>query len=246
MALEFQIGRRFNSARTPDHLASTDRAYESAACPQQRTDRLIMKLYWSSRSPFVRKVMVAAHELGLAQQISTERVVVSAIKPNTEVMTHNPLAKLPTLILDDGSALYDSRVICEYLGSLKPQPQLFPAAGPERWAALRQQARADGLLDTLILWLMERAKPADQLQTALIEGSRMKLRAVLDAMEKDAGALDRQALGIGHIATGVALSYLDFRFAAESWRTDRPKLDAWHATFAKRPSMIATEHADVY
>ena len=182
-----------------------------------------MKLYWSSRSPFVRKVMVVAHELDIAEKITSERVVVSAVKPNTDVMAHNPLAKLPTLILDDGSALYDSRVICEYLASLKPQPQLFPAAGQERWAALRQQARADGLLDTLILWLMERAKPAEQQQAALIEGSRMKLRAVLDAMEKDAGALEQQAFGIGHIATGVALSYVDFRFATENWRTGRPE-----------------------
>ncbi len=205
-----------------------------------------MKLYWSSRSPFVRKVMVAAHELGLAGKITTERVVVSAIKPNADVMAHNPLAKLPTLILDDGSALYDSRVICEYLASLNAQPQLFPAAGEERWAALRQQARADGLMDALILWLMERAKPAELQQAALIEGCRMKLRAVLDAMEKDAGGLERQAFGIGHVATGVALSYVDFRFAVENWREGRANLAAWHVTFAKRPSMTATEHADVY
>jgi glutathione S-transferase len=233
-------------AHTPAHLASTDAASEGIARRQQRMDCSVMKLYWSSRSPFVRKVMVTAHELGVAPQITTERVVVSAIKPNTDVMVHNPLAKLPTLILDDGTALYDSRVICEYLASLKTQPRLFPASGEDRWAALRQQARADGLMDTLILWLMERAKAAELQQTTLIEGCRMKLRAVLDAMEKDAGALERQAFGIGHIATGVALSYVDFRFAAETWREGRPKLAAWQTTFAKRPSMTATEHADVY
>ena len=78
-----------------------------------------MKLFWSSRSPFVRKVMVTAHELGLAGQIACERVVVSASAPNAAVMQHNPLGKLPTLVLDDGSALYDSPVICEYLASLR-------------------------------------------------------------------------------------------------------------------------------
>jgi glutathione S-transferase len=205
-----------------------------------------MKLFWSSRSPFVRKVMVVAHELGLAEQIACERVVVSAIRPNTDVMAHNPLAKLPTLILDDGSALYDSRVICEYLASLKSQPQLFPGPGPQRWAALRQQARADGLMDALIVWLMERAKPVEQQQAALIDACRLKLRAVLDAMEKDAGAMQSESFGIGQIATGVALSYVDFRFAAENWRTGRPSLAAWHTPFAKRPSMVATGHADVY
>ena len=210
-----------------------------------------MKLYWSSRSPFVRKVMVVAHELGLAGQIVTERVLVSASKPNAVVMAHNPLGKLPTLILGDGQALYDSRVICEYLASLQPQPQLFATDGPARFAALRRQALADGLMDTLLMWLMERAKPAEQQQPALIEGCRLKLGAVLDTMEKDAadqgeGGLQRAAFGIGQIATGVALAYLDFRFEPETWRVGRPNLAAWHAPFLERASMRATQHADVY
>ena len=212
---------------------------------------LTMKLYWSSRSPFARKVMVVAHELGLADRIERERVVVAAVKPNTDVMAHNPLGKLPTLLLADGAALYDSRVICEYLGSLKPDARLFPADGTERMAALRRQALADGVMDALILWLMERAKPAELQVAALIAGCRLKLIAVLDAMEKDAApgeadSLPKSPLGIGQIATGVALSYLDFRFAAETWRAGRPNLTAWHRDFAARPSMTATEHADVY
>ena len=96
-----------------------------------------MKLYWSSRSPYVRKVMVVAHEAGLAEQIELERVVVSAYLPNTELLTTNPLGKIPTLVLDDGTAVYDSRVICEYLDGLHQGPRLFPQAGPERLQALR-------------------------------------------------------------------------------------------------------------
>jgi glutathione S-transferase len=184
--------------------------------------------------------------LGLAEKITCERVVVSAMKPNTDVMAHNPLGKLPTLILDDGAALYDSRVICEYLASLKPDARLFPEAGPARLTALRRQALADGLMDALILWLMERAKPAGAQQPALIDGCRMKLRAVLDALEKDAPGLQSTPFGIGHIATGVALSYVDFRFAAENWREGRPQLAAWHKPFDIRSSMIATVHADLY
>ena len=84
-----------------------------------------MKLFWSSRSPFVRKVMVAAHETGLAPRLRTERVVVGANKPNAEVMAVNPLNKIPTLVLDDGTALYDSRVICEYFDSLHEGAKLF-------------------------------------------------------------------------------------------------------------------------
>src|SRR5262245_9127917 len=85
-----------------------------------------MTLLWSSRSPFVRKVMVAAHEAGLAQRIRPQRVVVSANKPNPEVMAANPLNKIPTLILADGSALYDSRVICEFFDTLHEAAPLFP------------------------------------------------------------------------------------------------------------------------
>ena len=133
-----------------------------------------MLLYWSSRSPFARKVMVVVHELGLADQIRTERVVVSALKPNTQVMVLNPLAKLPTLVLDDGTAMFDSTVICEYLASLASARALYPASGPQRWTALKRQSLADGLLDTLLMWLMERAKEPGQQLPALIDGCRIK------------------------------------------------------------------------
>ena len=106
-----------------------------------------MKLLWSSRSPFVRKVMVAAHEVGLADRVRTERVVVAANKPNADVMALNPLNKIPTLVLDDGTVLYDSRVICEYLDTLHDGPKLFPPDKTARWPALRRQAlgrRPDG------------------------------------------------------------------------------------------------------
>lgn len=205
-----------------------------------------MKLFWSSRSPYVRKVMVTAHELGLVGRITTERVVVSASNPNLDVMAYNPLAKLPTLVLDDGSALYDSRVICEYLDALHDGPKLHPPAGQARFTALRRQALADGLLDTMLVWLLERIKPAEQQQLALIAACRVKLQSVLSSMERDAAALASDPFGIGQIATGTALSYVDFRFDDERWRDAHPKLAAWHASFAKRPSVTATEHANVY
>ena len=96
-----------------------------------------MKLLWSSRSPFVRKVMVAAHEVGVAGRLATERVVVAADKPNPGVMALNPLNKIPTLVLDDGAVLFDSRVIAEYLDTLHDGPKLFPAEPAARWRALR-------------------------------------------------------------------------------------------------------------
>ena len=90
-----------------------------------------MKLHWSPRSPFVRKVMIAAHEAGVAARIDCVRSVAASTRPHPELMRDNPLSKIPTLVCDDGVVLYDSRVICEYLDTLHDGPKLFPAE-PER------------------------------------------------------------------------------------------------------------------
>jgi glutathione S-transferase len=204
-----------------------------------------MKLYWSSRSPFVRKVMVFAHETGLAGRIDCVRTSVAPTKPNPDVMADNPLNKLPTLVTADGP-VYDSRVICEYLDTLHDGARLFPPSGPERLAALRRQALADGMLDFLVLWYGERQRPTDHQSAPHLEAYRRKLASSLDALERDAEALGAAPFGIGAIAIGCALSYVDFRFAGEDWRAGRPQLATWHAEVAQRPSMTATEHADVY
>jgi glutathione S-transferase len=205
-----------------------------------------MQLLWSSRSPFVRKVMVVAHEVGLAERIACTRTRVAAMQPNAEVMAHNPLSKLPTLITDDGGALYDSRVICEFLDGLHDGTRLFPAAGPGRIEALRRQALGDGMMDFLLLWLGERGRPAAQQSAPLIAACRTKLGATLDALEAEADALAKAPLAIGHIAIACALGYADFRFPDEAWRNRRLRLAAWHEVIAARPSFKATEHADVY
>ena len=111
-----------------------------------------MKLHWSPRSPFVRKVMVAAHDIGVADQIECVRTVAAMMKPHPDLMIDNPLSKIPTLVLDNGTVLYDSAVICEYLDHLHNGPKFFPVAFEERMTALRRQALGDGLLDALVLW----------------------------------------------------------------------------------------------
>ena len=148
-----------------------------------------MKLFWSSRSPFVRKVMVTAHELGLAEQIRTERVVVSAAAPNTDVMAANPLNKIPTLMLDDGSALYNSRVICEYLDTLHNGRRLFPAEANARFAALRRQALGDGLMEVIVLRLGEQGRPLANQSEKHLAAYRLKISATLDRLEREAGEL---------------------------------------------------------
>src|SRR4029077_4905038 len=119
-----------------------------------------MKLHWSPRSPFVRKVMVAAHDVGVAGRIECVRTVAAMMKPHAELMIDNPLSKIPTLVLDDGTVLYDLSVICEYFDGLHNGPKLFPASPPQRMTALRRQALGDGWLDALVLWRGELMRPA--------------------------------------------------------------------------------------
>jgi glutathione S-transferase len=204
-----------------------------------------MKLLWSSRSPFVRKVMVAAHETGLAGRIRTERVVVAANKPNAGVMALNPLNKIPTLVLEDGSVLHDSRVICEYLDALHDGPRLFPSDGAARWPVLRRQALGDGLMEVVVLRLGEQNRAKEAQSESHLAAYRLKIASALDRIEVE-GAGPAGTADIGQIAIGCALGHLDFRFAADDWRARRPKLEAWYADFARRRSMQVTEYADVY
>src|SRR5882724_3110912 len=117
-----------------------------------------MKLHWSPRSPFVRKVMIVANELGLVDRLTCVRTVAATTKPHAELMQDNPLSKIPTLVLDDGTVLYDSRVICEYLDGLHSGRKLFPADPKARMVALRRQALGDGALDFLLLLRNERER----------------------------------------------------------------------------------------
>ena len=203
-----------------------------------------MKLYWSSRSPFVRKVMVFAHECGLAGRIECERTLVAMTRPNAELLKINPTGKIPTLLLDDGSALYDSTVICEYLDSLHGGAKLFPPAGPARWTALRRHALGSNLLDNLMLWRNEMLRPQPQQSPETLAAFEQKVRNAVAALEREADALAADPVGIGHVAIACALGYTDFRFAALGWRKGHDRIARWYDAFAQRPSMTATAHVD--
>ena len=201
-----------------------------------------MKLHWSPRSPFVRKVMIVAHEAGLVDRLTLVRTVAASTKPHPQLMRDNPLSKIPTLVLDDGTVLYDSPVICEYVDRMHAGPKLFPPDGAARMTALRRQALGDGFLDFLLLWRDERARaqPSD----AHLASYAARRKSTLATIEREVDDLATSAFSIGHIALGCALGYLDFRFAAEDWRGDHPRLARWHADFDARPSVQATEPID--
>lgn len=203
-----------------------------------------MILHWSPRSPYVRKVMIAVHELGLQDRIRTVRTVAGGTTPHLELMKINPLGKIPTLEVGDGTVLYDSPVIIEYLDTLHSGPKLYPAAWPERLTALRRHALGQGMLDAALLLLAEGFRPPQRQSEPHMALWRGKLTACVDALEQEADALAGSAFSIGHLAIGVALGYLDFRFDAMKWREGHPRLAEWHAAFNARPAVKANMPVD--
>src|ERR1041384_3076692 len=197
-----------------------------------------MLLHWSPRSPFVRKVMIAAHECGLADRIETVRTVVAASQPNVELMKENPQSRLPTLRLAHGTVIYDSPVICEYFDTLAGGGKLFPQAAPERLVALRRQSLGDGMLDTLLMWRGEVTRPPAQQSIKHMQAWRLKTKVSVDALEEEADALGASQFSIGHIALGVALGYIDFRFPPLPGRGRRPR----RARRARRIAVLDCPH----
>eukprot|EP01037_Dinobryon_pediforme_P005475 gene5475-5531_t len=204
-----------------------------------------MRLYWSTRSPFARKVTVTAHEKGLAGRIALEKVRVSASQANPNVLRDNPTGKIPTLILEDGSALFDSRVICEYLDAIGTGTTLFPT-GDARWPVLRQQALGDGLMEAIVQRMGEGRRPEEMRSEPHIRTFTLKMHATLDCLEAMSADLAASGLSIGAISAGCALAHLDFRCGDIAWRNGRPGLAAWHEAFSERPSMLATVFRDEY
>lgn len=197
-----------------------------------------MKLRWSPTSPYVRKVVMVAIERGLEDSIEKQKT--DAWSPETDLPTDNPLGKVPALILDDGSALYDSPVIAEYLDSLNGGPRLFPAAGPARWTALRLQALSDGICDAAILRRLEGARPDGEKSPGWMERQRKAVVRALDVLESEAAQLGQEPFTIGTLSVLVALGYLDFRFPQDAWREGRPALAAWFETASDRDSFRLT------
>lgn len=193
-----------------------------------------MKLYWSPASPYVRKVLVLAQELGI--ELERERPDLQSLEDSSFGKV-NPIHRIPALVLDDGTVLPDSKLICEYLDAGKSH-KLLPAGGPERWRVYRLEVLGDGILDAAVPRRGETARPpAQQSPTRLAQYER-SIRQTLDQLEREVDGLE--GLNLGTITVGCALGYLDFRFPGDDWRQGRPKLAAWFDAFSKRPSMAAT------
>ncbi len=191
-----------------------------------------MKLFSSAASPFARKVLACAVARGIEDQVTV--VPVSGEAP--ELAAVNPLGKLPCLITDDGVALYDSRVICEFLDTVGNVFPMFPEHGM-RMRALRLQALGDGIADAAVLSRGEAARPSEAARDMVLAVQRAKIARSLDALEAEPPSLH---VDIGTLSVACALGYLDFRFASEPWRGERPKLTAWFEAMMKHPCLAQT------
>ncbi len=197
-----------------------------------------MKLSYSGTSPYVRKVLVSAHELGLADRL--ELVDTFVWDPATDHGNVNPLGKVPALTLDDGTVLYDSPVICEYLDAMVPAVVLFPAPGEPRWKALYFQALADGVADAGVLRLLESRREENEKSPKWIERQSTVIKRGLDKLESEVDILSGGPLTIGQISVACALGWAIFRNSEEEVWGGRPKLKAWFEKFSERPSMVKT------
>jgi glutathione S-transferase len=195
-----------------------------------------MKLHYSPASPFARKCLAAAIARGIEGRI--ELVGTDPHASPAELLRDNPLSKIPALVTDDGMAIYDSPVICEYLNTLGEAATLIPTSGTRAWIRVQvMQALADGIMDAAVARRMRAGKPLDETRAAFLDRQKAAIARGLAALE----AAPPEGLGdIGAIAAGCALGYLDFRFADEPWRAAHPKLAAWFEAASKLPPLART------
>jgi glutathione S-transferase len=196
-----------------------------------------MKLFFSPTSPYVRKVRVVAIEKGLADRI--ELVPANPWPDPSAVSAANPLGKVPALLLDDGTSLYDSPVICEYLDALVPASPLIPREGLKRWKVLRRQALGDGILDAAVSIVLERRRPqaerSAEAQTRATEAIRRGVGALAGELRPADAPFD-----LGQISLAVALGYLEFRLSELDLGTAQsPVREFWDA-IRSRPSLAST------
>ncbi len=213
----------------------------------ERRYNTVMKLHHTTASPYVRKVDVTAIEAGLNDEI--ERVTPTGSvwigDSPSELVADNPLAKIPTLITREGERMIESTLICEYLASLNPAAGLLPPVGPEHWRIRNEQALAQGLMDCIVLHLVEGMMRAPERRSEIVM-ARLTERThrVLDYFEgtAQAGVLDDRAsrVDLATITLACSIGFSAERWRNQSWREGRPALSNWYDAFCQRPSMQAT------
>jgi glutathione S-transferase len=198
-----------------------------------------MKLIASHTSPYARKVRIALAE----KKIEYDLVEESPWAAQTTVPAYNPLGKVPVLVLDDGTTLFDSRVIVEYLDTVSPVSRLIPEPNRQRIVVKRWEALADGICDAAVALVLERKRPARQQNKDWLDRQQRKIDLGLKELTDELGEkpwCNGEAYSLADIATGCALGYLDLRHAAIDWRSAYPNLVKLAEKLAKRASFAET------
>lgn len=199
---------------------------------------MAMQLIHSPRSPFVRKVRVVILETGLTDRVDLVEVETTTLDQDSQLARANPLAKIPTLVREDGPAIYDSRVITRYLDGIA-SAGIYPTG--RIWEILTLEATADGIMDAAVLMTYEkRFREEPQRHGGWMQGQRDRILRTLDAVADRWMSHLEGRLNIGQIGMGCALGYMDFRHGEVDWRSGRTALADWYARFAERDSMRAT------
>lgn len=202
-----------------------------------------MKLYYSKTSPYARKVRMVIIEKGLEQEV--EEIIVNPYNDNPDLVAANPLGKIPTLLLDNGKALFDSPVICHYLDSLSNQHQLIPREGWEKWQILCSEALADGLTDATYNLVMERRRPSTEQSASWMTHWSNEIYRSLQGMDEELFE-SAEKITLAHLAAGAAVGYIDLRLPELLYETESPqdainsRLMDWYESFKTRDSMLAT------
>ena len=200
-----------------------------------------MRLIYSPASPFVRKVVVLMYEAGLSDEVTLNPVATTALNTADDARAANPLGKIPALVRDGDSTIFDSRVICRYLNDLAGS-NLYPA--DRIWDVLTLEALADGIMESAVSMVYEvRLRPENEQSPAWIDAQWSKVTHALAALEADQFAAATGDVNMGQLAVACALGYLDFRHAGRNWQADFPKLAAWQQQIGQRASMMATTPA---
>ncbi len=205
-----------------------------------------MKLVYTPNAAYVHKALGVAHEAGVLDRLQLVRSV--PFDDDTTIWQHNPLGKVPCLILDDGQPLPGGLAICEYLDSLSVTGRSVFPAGAARWPALALAMLGEGLFDATTLMRVESWRPAAERHVDALRRERRKVMNALAAMECEAARLTSQPFHIGHVCIAGGLSYLELRNpvrelalepgdAGFEWRTQCPSLAAWYETALERPSI---------
>ena len=199
-----------------------------------------LKLFYSDRSPYVRKVMVTLHEVNLFENVEIVSVRTNPLGVVEDLVGVSPLGKIPTLVLPDGTTIFDSRVICSYLNSIG-KSDLYLAQENLKWSIKTAEANFDGILDAALLMVYEHRYRQDIYQNAeWLENLWKKIERTLDFYNNSSSKILSGSLNMGQISLGCALGYLDYRHNNRNWRAKNQNLRDWFAEFSERLSMRNT------